>query len=932
MHCYKHNFEYEFLGVCRYCEAEEAEKAAQRRFEEQQEQQERLAEEQQELQERRADEQREQQEELERQQNERHEELLAQIAEARYRAEQRDYERQQREEEQLARFEAQQERARIAHEQSLERDRQARIDHAIAANLHASARHLASGNAAAALEDAGRALDQSPAHIGAVEAAYRAAKALNRRTEALGYLRTLTLSHVASIDDAPSWSLSLGSRSRWLLAEAFEAGPNGIDLVQRLMGTYRGSPQTMKAMLLAANEPALYSKWLDHRLTHYAPHQGDFKLIDLLNEALGTSDPSLGPSQLVKKVGSYGEFLTNFVEWLCDRGLYDEALDYLRAATERAVASDRIASRIPMAIEVCRRATRPPDDWVRLLEADLAKFDAAQLDDRPLQSAWLSDDTKHTYVSLAGARSGYRHSFAQWLLSHEHGREANRYLWNCFTSESTSNRIQMIPQGIQACQQVGLPTTNWEDLLVEELRSISLEQTRSYAVTWGEESPATKLVLGAAMVRHLKRIATCQPTDMTAAGLPVTVDVQHSRSTVFDSVTGNERTRIITIANPLLVGIPMGALWWVYSRDGWTSIQLGLVATLVFWAVRAWYLSRTTIVRRSIVGRYLREYQALLSSLGIEESRLAHSRELLAVRPSRELFGALAVTGLIVALLWAVSIVGDFRLKPPAIFDMTAISGKALSGPAYITGDDVNVRTQPSKSARAVDSLSRGAPVEILDSSDGWHLVRRVGERKALGWVFGTYVSENAPAQAATPLLADSGAQADAAAGSALTGTDFAGDAARSTPQMVPSATVVSAGRCPFEGCQLGTWVATNAIPLRAERGGPISGTMIYLGQSVQALESEVWAMPKYGKVLEAGPYEQRRGIQPGAEVYVLHPLGEGAMAVWYQGEIIDGSLDLRVDLQEEPEWSWWVRVATEDGRSGWLKDPQGNFEGMTSH
>jgi SH3-like domain-containing protein len=376
----------------------------------------------------------------------------------------------------------------------------------------------------------------------------------------------------------------------------------------------------------------------------------------------------------------------------------------------------------------------------------------------------------------------------------------------------------------------------------------------------------------------------------------------------------------------------MGALWWVYSRDGWTSIQLGLVATLVFWAVRAWYLSRTTIVRRSIVGRYLREYQALLSSLGIEESRLAHSRELLAVRPSRELFGALAVTGLIVALLWAVSIVGDFRLKPPAIFDMTAISGKALSGPAYITGDDVNVRTQPSKSARAVDSLSRGAPVEILDSSDGWHLVRRVGERKALGWVFGTYVSENAPAQAATPLLADSGAQADAAAGSALTGTDFAGDAARSTPQMVPSATVVSAGRCPFEGCQLGTWVATNAIPLRAERGGPISGTMIYLGQSVQALESEVWAMPKYGKVLEAGPYEQRRGIQPGAEVYVLHPLGEGAMAVWYQGEIIDGSLDLRVDLQEEPEWSWWVRVATEDGRSGWLKDPQGNFEGMTSH
>jgi hypothetical protein len=66
--------------------------------------------------------------------------------------------------------------------------------------------------------------------------------------------------------------------------------------------------------------------------------------------------------------------------------------------------------------------------------------------------------------------------------------------------------------------------------------------------------------------------------------------------------------------------------------------------------------------------------------------------------------------------------------------------------------------------------------------------------------------------------------------------------------------------------------------------------------------------------------------------VYVLHPLGEGAMAVWYQGEIIDGSLDLRVDLQEEPEWNWWVRVATPDGRAGWLKDPQGNFDGMTSH
>ena len=308
-------------------------------------------------------------------------------------------------------------------------------------------------------------------------------------------------------------------------------------------------------------------------------------------------------------------------------------------------------------------------------------------------------------------------------------------------------------------------------------------------------------------------------------------------------------------------------------------------------------------------------------------------RRINALRIKKRIRRALVLSAaVILAVIWAVLSYYDIGVIRPEIFGRESQPDKPRMADAYITGDGVNVRTQPTTGSRAVDSLSRGAEVEVLKNVGEWRLVRRAGTRDPLGWVYGEYVSEIPPGPAGAEVQTDLADKADGTGGESPAAFVSIGSAEESSGPFDPPPVVISSGRCPFEGCQLGTWVATNTIPLRGEPGGPISEKVIYSGQRAQALESEVWATPRRGTVLEAVPYELRRGLQPGAEVYVLHPLGEGAMAVWYQGEIIESSADLRIDLQKELEWSWWVRVATEDGHNGWLKDPQGNFDGMTSY
>jgi hypothetical protein len=149
-----------------------------------------------------------------------------------------------------------------------------------------------------------------------------------------------------------------------------------------------------------------------------------------------------------------------------------------------------------------------------------------------------------------------------------------------------------------------------------------------------------------------------------------------------------------------------------------------------------------------------------------------------------------------------------------------------------------------------------------------------------------------------------------------------------------PPKTVVSAG-CPFEGCQYGRWTATRATDLWAEPDGLKLDLELYPGDEIEATSGEIHSTPRRARVVTAGADDRAEGILAGDTLYVLYPVGEGAMAIWQNGFMKVGSLDLVVDYdppvpkdQTPLNWAWWVKCKLADGTIAWLKNPK-NFRGM---
>jgi hypothetical protein len=150
----------------------------------------------------------------------------------------------------------------------------------------------------------------------------------------------------------------------------------------------------------------------------------------------------------------------------------------------------------------------------------------------------------------------------------------------------------------------------------------------------------------------------------------------------------------------------------------------------------------------------------------------------------------------------------------------------------------------------------------------------------------------------------------------------------------LPPATVVSAG-CPFEGCQYGKWTATRMHDLYAEPDGLQIDLDVRPGDTIQASSGEIHSTPRRARVVTAGADDIAQGIKEGDTVYALYPLGEGALAVWQNGLMKSGSLDLVVEYdppvpkdQSPLEWTWWVKVRLVDGTIAWLRNPK-DFRGM---
>ena len=152
---------------------------------------------------------------------------------------------------------------------------------------------------------------------------------------------------------------------------------------------------------------------------------------------------------------------------------------------------------------------------------------------------------------------------------------------------------------------------------------------------------------------------------------------------------------------------------------------------------------------------------------------------------------------------------------------------------------------------------------------------------------------------------------------------------------LTPPAEVVSVGGCPFEGCQLGTWTVREAAPVYERQNGTVTSNL-RAGEVVNAIDAEVRATPIRGVVTSIYSSDEAQGIHVGSVVYLLYPLGEGAVAVWHEGKVKNGSLDLDVSTDDPNQgkgnilhWVWWVHVRLPDGSMGWVRNPQGHFEGM---
>ena len=148
-----------------------------------------------------------------------------------------------------------------------------------------------------------------------------------------------------------------------------------------------------------------------------------------------------------------------------------------------------------------------------------------------------------------------------------------------------------------------------------------------------------------------------------------------------------------------------------------------------------------------------------------------------------------------------------------------------------------------------------------------------------------------------------------------------------------PPAVVVVNGACPFESCRLGKWLAKVSIPVYDAPGGAVIRNLSR-GETVNAAASEVRAVPRKAVVTRTYISDEEQGLLVGNIVYVLHPIGEGAVAVWYKGKVIHGSLDLTFRYEDASapfilEWDWWVQVWVGDSSAGWLRNPQGKLKGM---
>lgn len=160
--------------------------------------------------------------------------------------------------------------------------------------------------------------------------------------------------------------------------------------------------------------------------------------------------------------------------------------------------------------------------------------------------------------------------------------------------------------------------------------------------------------------------------------------------------------------------------------------------------------------------------------------------------------------------------------------------------------------------------------------------------------------------------------------------------------ELTPPIPFEDLGACPFEGCVYRDWTARQVVTVHETRrpGAPVV-YRLQPGDVATALTGVVITV-KPGRAQVRTPTrivtsDGEIAIGPGRTLFLLTPLGEGYMKVWFNGRyyrdaditsFYDPACETQPDrcngrVIEPTQTEWWIQLRNRDGRVGWTNEPE---------
>ena len=147
-------------------------------------------------------------------------------------------------------------------------------------------------------------------------------------------------------------------------------------------------------------------------------------------------------------------------------------------------------------------------------------------------------------------------------------------------------------------------------------------------------------------------------------------------------------------------------------------------------------------------------------------------------------------------------------------------------------------------------------------------------------------------------------------------------------------------GACPFECCTYRRWsVVADTVFYKERSENSGVAFRVKKGEHVIGLTGVVITL-KPGKAIvkratTIGIGKRKTHVKPGDILYLLHYEGEGIYKIWFRGSIYENEMPTApglitdvplkqrqefIQVSNEPDTVWWVKVKNNRGQIGWSK------------